>query len=530
MTVNPAPMAGSIAGAAAVCESATETLTASVPGGTWSASGGVSVSAGTVTGVAAGATTISYAVTNSCGMAVATHAMTVNPLPVAGTITWAGTVCTGTTETLTASELGGVWSVGAGAGVSGGVVTGISAGAVTVSYTVTNGCGTDVATHAMMVVAPPVAGTIAGAATVCENAQEMLTASVPGGVWSAGASAAASVSAGVVTGVWAGPVTISYTVTNACGSAVATHNMTVNPLPDAGSISGANTVCAGSQVTLTASAPGGIWSASAAAGVSGGVVTGVAAGPAIISYTVSNSCGVAVATHNMTVETVPVVSTTTGPKMVCVEQSVSLNNTTPGGTWEASDDKVTVADGTVTGIAAGEAGILYRLTNACGIGVAVHVMTVVPKPEAGLITGAEQVYEGETVMLAATKPGGVWTSSNGNAAVDNGNVSGKTAGDVVILYTVTNPCGSDVAQKEVKVLGDAGPTLLPNPTRSVLTIRANGRQYHSLLVTDAAGRQVYSGAFTGSETTVDVRVLPAGNYQVKLVGDKHTAVEQFTKL
>ncbi len=489
----------------------------------------MSVSGGVVTGVSAGLTTISYAVTNSCGTAVATHDMTVNPLPTAGTLAGAGTVCTGAAETLTASEPGGIWSVTGGAGVSGGLVTGFSAGAVTVSYTVTNGCGTDVATHPMMVEAPPVAGTIAGAGVVCENAQETLVASVPGGTWSAGNSNV-SVSGGVVMGVWAGAVAISYTVTNLCGTDVATHAMTVNPLPDAGSLAGAAALCAGSQATLAASVPGGTWSAGAGASVGSGVVTGVAAGTAIISYTVSNSCGVAVATHNMTVETVPVVSTTTGPKMVCVEQPVALVNTTPGGAWEAGDDKVTVSGGTVTGIAAGETGVLYRVTNACGVGVAVHAMTVTPKPEAGTITGAEQVYAGESVTLAATKPGGVWTSSNGNAVVENGTVSGKQAGDVVILYTVTNPCGSDVAQKDVKVLGDAGPTLLPNPTRSVLTIRANGRQYQSLIITDAAGRQVYSGAFTGSETTVDVRVLPAGNYQVKLVGDKYTAVEQFTKL
>lgn len=531
MTVNPAPVAGSITGAGAVCESATTTLTAGLPGGVWSAAGGVSVTGGVVTGVSAGLATISYSVANSCGTAVAQHNMTVNPLPVAGSLTGAATVCVGNTEALTASVPGGVWSVSGGAGtVSGGTVTGISAGTATISYAVTNGCGTAFATHPMMVVASPVAGAMTGASTVCENAQETLTASVPGGAWSA-ANSNVNVSGGVVTGVWAGATTISYTVTNACGVAVATHSMTVNPLPQAGSISGAATLCVGRQATITATVAGGVWSMSSGyASVINGIVTGIAAGVSTISYVVTNTCGTATAIHNLTVETVPVVNTTTGPKAVCVGQSVTLTNTSPGGTWEASDDKMTVTAGTVTGVNAGDAVILYRVANACGIGVAVHTMTVTPKPEAGSITGKEQVYTGETIVLASTNPGGVWSSSNGNATVADGVVSGKATGDVVILYTVTNPCGSDVAQKDVKVLGDAGPTLLPNPTRSMLTIRANGRQYHSLQITDAAGRQVYSAAYAGSEVTVDVRMLPAGNYQVKLVGDKHSAVEQFTKL
>lgn len=532
ITVNPAPVAGSITGTTAVCEGATATLTASVPGGVWSTTAGASVSAGVVTGVVAGTATISYAVTNSCGTAVATRNMTVNPLPVAGSITGAGAVCIGAAEALSSSEPDGLWSVaGSLASVSStGLVTGLSAGTAAISYTVTNGCGMDVAIHTIAVVAPPTSGALSGAAGVCVNATETLVASIAGGTWSV-SNSNATVAGGVVTGIAAGNISISYTVSNLCGTDVTVHDMAVNPLPEAGIISGAATLCIGGQVTLNVTVAGGVWSAgNGSAVVSSGIVTGMTAGTAIISYVVTNSCGAATATHNLTVETVPVLSSTSGPQTVCVDQLVTLANATPGGSWEASDDKVTVSAGTVAGVSAGEAAVLYRVANACGVGVAVHVMTVTPKPDAGPVTGAVQVYAGESISLAATNPGGVWSCSNNNATVADGVVTGKTAGDVVILYTVTNPCGSDVAQHDVKVLGDAGPTLLPNPARSTITIRANGRQYHTILITDAAGRQVYSGAFTGSETAVGVSALPAGNYQVKLVGDKHTAVEQFTKL
>jgi len=74
-------------------------------------------------------------------------------------------------------------------------------------------------------------------------------------------------------------------------------------LPYAGSISGLTSVCAGSSITLSESAPGGSWSSSNAsvATVSGGAVAGVAAGAVTISYSVTNSCGTRSATYTVTV-------------------------------------------------------------------------------------------------------------------------------------------------------------------------------------------------------------------------------------
>ena len=53
-------------------------------------------------------------------------------------------------------------------------------------------------------------------------------------------------------GVAAGITTISYTVsTPTCGAATASATITVNPLPVAGAISGPNTVCVTSTITLS---------------------------------------------------------------------------------------------------------------------------------------------------------------------------------------------------------------------------------------------------------------------------------------
>ncbi len=84
----------------------------------------------------------------------------------------------------------------------------------------------------------------------------------------------------------------------------ATATITVNPLPNAGSISGPSLVCMGAAITLTNTATGGTWTSSntaLATITTGGIVTGVDAGNPVISYTATNSCGTAVATYTINV-------------------------------------------------------------------------------------------------------------------------------------------------------------------------------------------------------------------------------------
>ena len=108
MLVNPTPDAGSISGASAVCVGANITLTDAASGGVWSASNAnATVSGGVVTGVSAGIDTIIYSVTTACGTATATKTISVNPLPVAGSITGPSSVCATATITLSDATSGG---------------------------------------------------------------------------------------------------------------------------------------------------------------------------------------------------------------------------------------------------------------------------------------------------------------------------------------------------------------------------------------------------------------------------------------
>ncbi len=75
-----------------------------------------------------------------------------NSAPAVAAISGAPSVCEGHTITLTNITPGGVWgSSSASAIVSGGVVSGISAGTTNISYTVTNGCGATTVTYPVTV-------------------------------------------------------------------------------------------------------------------------------------------------------------------------------------------------------------------------------------------------------------------------------------------------------------------------------------------------------------------------------------------
>jgi len=102
--------------------------------------------------------------------------------------------------------------------------------------------------------------------------------------------------------------------------------VTIVGFPTAGTINGADTICPGHSVTLTDTASGGTWTSSntAVATVSGGVVSGIVPGTAIISYARSNFCGTATATRTVTVlATVPCI-TAVSPELDLTEETVSI--------------------------------------------------------------------------------------------------------------------------------------------------------------------------------------------------------------
>src|ERR1019366_1398567 len=103
-----------------------------------------------------------------------------------------------------------------------GVVTGVTTGVDTISYTVSNSCGTAVATATVTVNASPFAGVIVGPATICAGGFTIYTDAATGGTWSMSNGLATITGAGVLTAISTGIDTVIYSVTNGCGTAIAT--------------------------------------------------------------------------------------------------------------------------------------------------------------------------------------------------------------------------------------------------------------------------------------------------------------------
>lgn len=211
---------------------------------------------------------------------------------VVGGITGAGGICAGTPVTLSSSTSGGTWSSSNTAVATvgtGGTVNGITAGTATISYAIGGGC---FAVKTVTVSTSASAGTITGPTTICNGGNALYTSSVPGGSWGSSTPAVASITtAGIMTTSTLGSTTISYVVTNGCGTATATQNLTVNQAPAA--IGGTTVVAVTYTTTLNCTPSGGTWSSSntAVATVnSSGVVSGIANGTAIVTYALATGC------------------------------------------------------------------------------------------------------------------------------------------------------------------------------------------------------------------------------------------------
>ena len=309
VTISTSPSSGTISGSSTVCTGTPDALSETISGGVWSVSNShATVSTlGSVSGVTAGIDTVLYTVTTSCGSSIASYPVTINVSPAAGTISGSAAICIGTPDTLSETASGGTWtSANSNADVStAGIVTGITAGADTIRYTVTSAsCGSAVSAYPVTINAAPSAGVISGSATVCIDSMTTLIESASGGTWTVGNSNATISTSGVVTGVTAGSDLVTYTVSNSCGSNTATQDITINTTVNPGAITAsADTVCVGFTLTLSDTATGGLWLASNANATIGltGTVTGVTAGIDTMVYGFENACGISYAQYIITV-------------------------------------------------------------------------------------------------------------------------------------------------------------------------------------------------------------------------------------
>ena len=431
LTINTTP--GSItASATTICINATSNLTDATPSGTWSSAtpskATIDASTGVVTGVASGSVVLSYSLIGC----VATKTITVSSSTAPAAITGTSVICNQTSTTLADITSSGSWSssaTGTATINSSGVMTGVAAGVANISYTV----GSCFAV--LPITINPNANSITGATAICSGKTVTLGETTSGGTWSTSNSAQATVDAsGVVTGagiVASNPV-ISYTLGNGCFK---TTTETVNPIA---AISGANTVCKGSTITLTDAVASGTWASSNttnATVTSGGVVTGAFnSTTATITYTVG-SCKV---TFPITINLAPF--GITGTTTICSGFTSSLADVTPSGTWSTSDNTLATinSSGVLTGVAGGNPVVSYTLSDGCYSTAA----TTINASPAAIVAPTTVLCVGNVTTFTDATALGTWSSNHPTIAsvTSSGVDSGITASGAVISYTGTNGC------------------------------------------------------------------------------------------
>ncbi len=339
---------------------------------------------GIATGISGGMDTVTYTFTNGCNTVLTVRTINVDVPLTPAVISGPSAVCAGSWMTLTTSGFGGMWISGTTsvAIVDGsGNVTGINQGTSVISYYLSNACGAAIGTHTVTV--EDNASVITGGDSVGVGATLALFDSVTGGTWTSNDTTIATItSGGVVTGVAVGTTTITYAVTNICGTSYAYLTLYVGLPPYVSVVSGPASVCVGNTITLTDSVTGGTWSIATGdsvnrASVSAtGVVTGLAYGYDTVYYTVTTAFGSTTVSKVIFVNSTPVI-TLTGPSIVAVGGNYFFRGIPYGGTFTSTnvtgvfvsftDSLNLVSYGSYVVLRPGTDVIHYRVTNECGL-------------------------------------------------------------------------------------------------------------------------------------------------------------------
>ncbi len=435
VTVTSTPPAPTVSDAG-ICTGTSATLTATAPGGNYSwftqATGGAVAGTGTVYSTPVlTATTTYYVETAVAGCASSGRTpvtVTVSPIPATPTAAGAA-ICSGNSATLTATAPGGTyqWFDASSGGTLLATATSYSTPVLTSSanyylQTTVNGCTSSRTPVAATVTALPAAPTVANA-LICAGTAATLSATGPGGTyqWFDVASGGSSLFTG---SNFTGPVLTSsttyyaQTTVSGCTGARTAVSVTVTPKPAAPTVA-PQTICAGNNATLNATAPGGNYRWYDAASGGSLLFAGDSYSTPVLSSTANFYVETSVSgcTGPRSVATVSVTALPSAPTAAagatCEGTGVLLTATAPGGTYQWYD---AATGGTVLGGGSSySSGVLNSNTtfyvsatvNGCtGSRTAVPV-TVTPIPVVPTVSGVS-VCAGTNAVLSASAPGGTY--------------------------------------------------------------------------------------------------------------------------
>lgn len=400
-----------------------------------------------------------------------------------------------------------------------------------ISVTANNSCGSSVPFTAFIAITPtPTVSVTSGSGTICAGGSYTLTASGANSyTWMPGNLSGSSV-------VVSPSGTTTYTVTGSANACVGTNTVTVsvNPLP---SVSlGADITQCGGTATLNASNAGSsyLWSN----GNTTQTITVNNSGTYSVTVTNANNCS---ASDNIVVTINPVPVVSLGADLTQCGGTATLNAGNAGSSFLWSNSNTTQ---TITVNSSGSYSVAVTDSNGCSANdTAVVTINTLPVVVAGGVPSIICLANA-SITLAGVPAGGIWSGPGvvGNS-FDPG-AAGIGLHDLIYNYTDSNGCsGTDTAAVNVDFcLGiNSGSTLsmvtiYPNPLTAesgteMFTIAVSGASVEmQLTITDAEGREVYSGIENASQNgfvrTISTVNMSAGIYLLRMSTSTELRVEK----
>ena len=504
---------GTIFGNTTVCQNSIQVYHINAVAGatsyTWtlpSGWSGTSTSASITTNPSATSGNITVTANNGCGSSSAqTLAITVNLLPAQpGPISGNTSVCHSTSQTYSISPVAGAstytWTIPSGWSGSSNtnsitLVAGTLSGNITVKAN--NGCGAGpIQTLAVTANSTPATpGAITGNSPVCSGTSQIYSVSPVAGAttynWTlpstwTGTSSTDSITA--IVGTVGGNIFIN--ASNVCGTSPnRTYFVQLTPLPGTpGTITGSNSVCAGSVYTYSIASvnnatsylwtlPSG-WSGSS---TSTSITTTAGSAGGNVSVLAVNNCGVSNTTRTLNVtvntnvtqpgsisgNTAPCQGSTQTYSIAAVTGATSYNWTLPSG-WAGS------SSGTSIVVTAGSVGgnITVSASNACGtspvqtLTVSIGSIPAQPGSISGNTTVCQSIVQTYSVSAVAGATSYTWTTPSGWSGTSTTNslttTPGANSGNVSV--TANNACGNSPVQTlAVTVNSISAVTITGNP-------------------------------------------------------------------
>lgn len=464
VTVNVPPVA-TISYPADLCATGIAMVTQTgTTGGTYSGTAGLNIDPATGTidlqNSTAGMHTVTYTFTDGQCTATITATINIHGLPLISAISGATEVCEGQQIGLSNATAAGTWSSDNTAIATvdaAGTVTGISAGTVSVVYSVTDNYGCTSSTDTSITVnALPTATIAYGRAVYCfTGTADVIQTGITGGIFSATAGLVVDAQTGRLDlGASApGVYTVSYFFKNGTCSNSTTTTVTIEGKPFVAPISGNNMICIDNPgTTLSSATGGGTWSSSDNSVLlvdPAGHAKGIAPGTAVVIYEVTSPSGCTNTTDfTMVVPPLPTFSASSTPATCSNSSDGGITVQPPGSGYQYALNGNWGTANTFSSLNGGDYSVQVMNEKGC-ISAPDTITVVAPAPIGLIVTPKDVTCHGENSgSLSLNAVGGTppyriaWSTGASSTKISN-----LPAGDYSVTVTDKNGCTSSINVK-----------------------------------------------------------------------------------